>query len=194
MKRGQTLLLSVMLGIFFINLVSAAYYGSYSLSNLLNEIDASTIFLGAVFIIAFAFINFSLSKVFKDNKATSGIVAFAVSLLITYGINRSSFDFENLFYNFGYTMGLSSDIIYMIGFIVFIALIVYLAWKLKKESLVVIGGLLIALSFFTYEKLILIIFGVLLIIARFFIKKGTWEKKSDEEDIRDAWRKLRGSR
>jgi len=194
MKRGRTLLLLIMLGISLINFASAAYYGNLSLGNLLDQIDASTIFLGAVFIIAFAFINFSLSKVFKGNKATAGVVAFALSLLITYGINRSGFDFNNLFYNFGYSLGLSEDILYGVVLLILVAGVIYLIMKFAKESLVIIGGLLIVASFFTYEKVILIFFGLILIIARFFIKKGTWEKKKSADEIRKDWIKLWGGR
>jgi hypothetical protein len=174
MKRGK-IFLFLIIGLFLTNL-SSAYYGN-SLSNLLDGLDSSTIFLGAIFIIAFAFINYSLSKIFRENKAASGIVAFAVSFLIIYGINRTGFDFEGLFYNFGYRLGFSRDMLYMIVFLVIIAGIIYLILKFAKESLVIIGGLLILASFFTYEKVILIFFGIVLIISRFFIKKGTWEKK-----------------
>jgi len=176
LMKKRNLLLTFVIGLFLINLTSA-YYGGSSLSDLLDQIDSSTIFLGAIFIIAFAFINYSLSKVlFKDNKATAGVVAFAVSVLITYGINRTGLDFEGFFYNFGYSLGLSGDILYMIISLVLIAGIAYLIWKFAKESLVIIGGLFILASFFAYEKVVLIFLGIVLIISRFFIKKGTWEK------------------
>jgi len=192
MKRGKLILLSFIVGIFLLNFASAYY--SYSLSDILNQIDASTVFLGAIFIIAFALINQGLSKTFKDNKAAGGIIAFAASFMITYGINRSGFDFENIFYNFGYSLGLSEDLIYTIVMVLLIAGVIYLIWKLAKESLVIIGGLLIATSFFTYERENLIILGIILIIIRVFIKKGTWERKSSDSKISEDMRRLWGSR
>jgi len=192
MKKRSLLLTFLVIGLFLINFASA-YYGGSSLSDLLNQMDSSTIFLGAIFIIAFAFINYSLSKaVFRDNKTTAGIVAFCVSFLITYGINRTGFDFEGLFYNLGYSIGLSGDILYMVIFLVLIAGIVYLIWKFAKESLIIIGILSIVASFFTYKKIILIFLGLVLIISRFFIKKGTWEKEKKPKDAFKEMRKLLG--
>ena len=187
MKRGGTLLLAVLAGIFLMNFASAAYYANYSLSYLLNQLDASTIFLGAVFIIAFAFINFSLSKVFRGNKATSGIVAFALALLITYGINRSGFDFEGLFYNFGYAIGLSSDVIYLIVSLILIALAIYLIIKLKKDALILIGLFFGVLAYFAENGLVLLLLGILLIIIRIFIPRGTWERQSRGDRGREDW-------
>jgi len=178
MKKRSLLLTFLVIGLFL----------------LLNQMDSSTIFLGAIFIIAFAFINYSLSKVFRDNKATAGIVAFCVPFLITYGINKTGFDFEGLFYNLGYSIGLSGDILYMVIFLVLIAGIVYLIWKFAKESLIIIGILLIVASFFTYEKIILIFLGLVLIISRFFIKKGTWEREKKPKNAFEEMRKLWGGR
>ena len=86
------------LGIILINFVSA-YYGSYSnfsFSDFLNEVDSETMLLGVVFILSFALLNYSLSKFFKDkngepNRVIVGVVSFAISLLITWGVNKTDF-------------------------------------------------------------------------------------------------------
>ena len=53
--------------------------------------------------------------------------------------------------------------------------------KLAKNSLLVIGVLLIAGSFFVYEQTILVVIGIILIGIRFFIPQGKWEMKKPEK-------------
>ena len=155
---------------------ASAYYGSYfSFSDLLNSIDPSTMILGAVFIISFAFINFALVRVFKDNKASAGIVAFVVSLLIIYGINKSGFDIEELFYG----IGISSGFLYTILSLVLLAGVIYLIIKLKTKALFVIGGLFIIVSFtnLVYEKDAMIILGIILLVVGLYVDHKWPEKK-----------------
>jgi len=87
------------ISLFLANFTSAQIYGNFSFGNLLNGVDDSTIVLGALFVIFFILINFSLSKFFKENKSVSGVLAFAISLLIVWGINRSGIGYANIFYN-----------------------------------------------------------------------------------------------
>ncbi len=164
MQKGK-LLFSFTIGLFLISFVSAYYgsYGSFSLSDLLDSIDSSTMILGAVFIISFALVNFALVRVFRDNKATAGIVAFVVSLLITYGINRTGFDFEGLFYN----VGISEGFLYAVLPFVLLAGVIYLGIRFSfGTTLIGVGFLLIIISFtdFIYEKGIAIFIGVILIL------------------------------
>jgi len=172
MRRGKLLLISI-LGLCLINLVSA-----YSLGDLLGDIESSTMILGAIFIVSFALLNFALSRFFKDkygepNRVTAGIVAFVISLLITWGINKTGFDIEGLFYD----IGISSDLLYTALPILIIGGIIVLIWKFAKESLFILGGLSILASFFVYEKIIFIVVGTILIVARFFIPKDKWNMK-----------------
>ncbi len=103
MQKRYTL--STLLSILSINLVSAAYYSGgyegFSLSDLLDSIEPSTMILGAIFILSFIFINFSLAKFFKETPINASIASFVISLLITWGISRTGYDFEELFYDFG---------------------------------------------------------------------------------------------
>ncbi len=169
---------SVILPIITLSLINfaSAYYGSYSsfsLSNLLDSIDSSTMILGAVFIISFAFVNFALLRVFRDSKATAGIAAFIVSLLITYEINKRGFDIEELFYNFGYSIGFSSDVLSTIIPLLLIAGIIYLFVKLKTNALFIVGGLLIAVSFTSliYTKGTTLAIGIALILIGLWLSK-----------------------
>lgn len=153
-----------------ISFVSAQGEG---LSGLLNQIDESTLVLFAIFLIVFVLLFFSLKKVFRGDTTTSGIISVMLSLLITYGINKTGFDIQGLFYN----IGISGDILSTALPIVILAGIVFLIIKLAKNSLLAIGGLSILLSFFVYAQTLLIVIGVVLIIVRFLIPKGVWEPK-----------------
>ncbi len=172
MKKSITLFI---LSLFLINFISA-YYGSYtsfSLSDLLDSIDSSTMILGAAFIISFAFINFALSKVFKDkygepNKATAGVVSFVIALLITYGINKTGFDFEGLFFDIGFSEG----VLYTILPLVLLAGIIFLGIKFGfRVILIVLGGLLfiISLTDLIYSKGIAIVISLGLIGLGIFL-------------------------
>jgi hypothetical protein len=166
----KRVLLSLILGIFLISFVSA-----FTLSDLLENIESSTVLLVAVFTISFAILNFALSKFFKDksgepNKAIVGVIAFVMSFLITYGINKTGFDIEGLFFN----IGISSELLYTIIPIIIIGGLALIIWKYKKKSLFILGGLLILLSFFIYEKTLILTLGIILVIIGIglsFIKK-----------------------
>ncbi len=99
MQRGK-ILLAFILSSVLINFVSAQFYGGTSLSNILYSIDNSTIVLGLIFLMAFALINFALMRAFKGNRAVSSTIAFSISLLIIWSVNRSGINFVNPFYGF----------------------------------------------------------------------------------------------
>lgn len=159
MKRG---LLIAFIAITLISFVSAAYYGSYtrfSFSDLLDEVDSSTMILGTLFIIFFAMINYALARVFKDNKAIAGVISFAISLLIVWGVNNSNLDLESFFYDIGF----SDNFLFVILPILVIAGLVILIWKFKlKRVLIGFGALLVVLSFtdFIYTKGITLAIGI----------------------------------
>jgi len=175
MKRGK-ILLTILIGLFLLNFASAYY--SYSLSDMLNEFDASTVFLVAIFIVLFALINYSTSKMFKDNKATGGIVSFCISFLAVYGINRSGFNFENIFYNLGYSLGIPEDLLYTIIVILVVAGLAYLffVWERRRQAPYIVGILMIISSFFMYESEMLIILGIIVMIVGWFIYRNTPEQ------------------
>ena len=167
----------ILLGLFSISFVSAAYYGGgFSLSDFLNEIDEETMILGTVFIVSFAFLNLSLGKVFKDNKSVASIVGFILALLLTWGINKTGFDFEGLFYDIGFSGGFLSVILPLI----LIAGFVFMVIKIKLgSSLMVVGALLLwaGLANFFYEDGATIALGVFLLILGAFINNPKILKK-----------------
>ena len=169
MKRGK-ILLFFLVGLFLINFASATYYGSLSLSDLLNEIDASTIFLGAIFIISFAFINSSLVRVFRDNKTASTVISLTISLGVIYAINLTGLDFQGFFYSIGFSEGILTTV----ASLVLIGGGIYLAFKFSFATmLIVLGGFFLILSStdFIYETEFTIIIGILLIALGLFIRK-----------------------
>lgn len=162
----------------FILLASMSFVSAQgTISDLLNSIDETTLILYAVFIISFTLLFFSLNRVFKDNRSTSGIISAAIALLITYGVNKSGWDIQG----FAFNLGISSDVLATIIPIILIAGIIFAIIKLKKDSLLVLGGLLIAVSFFVYEQTLLITVGIILAIIWFFMKFGG-KKKGKKDD------------
>jgi hypothetical protein len=163
MKRGIFALSAI-----FLMLAATGFVSAAGLSDFLNSIDSSTIMLFAVFILAFVILYFSLSKVFKGNTTTSGIVSVVLALLITYGINKTGWDIQGMFYG----VGISAEILGVVLPIVLLAGVVFLIIKLKKNSLLALGGLCILASFFVYFKTVLIVVGVILIALRVTLFRG----------------------
>ena len=157
----------------FILLASISFASAQGLSDLLNQIDEATIILYAVFIISFSLLFFSLNKVFQGNTSTSGIISVVISLLIVYSVNKSGINLQGVFFD----LGISEEILMTIVPIIILLGTVFIVIKLAKESLLVLGGLLIAVSFFVYQQATLMVLGIILIGIRFFIPKGTWEMK-----------------
>ncbi|MDO8622772.1 MAG: hypothetical protein Q7R52_00845 [archaeon] len=167
MKNKVIFSTAILTALFSLNLVSAQ---SFSLSDFFYNIDPSTMILGVVFLISFALINFSLKRIFKDNAAVPAIVALCISLLIVYGLNLSGFDYENWIYG----LGISEDLVYTISLVVLPIVGIYVLWNYGWGYLLLgFGTLFGILSYFAYEKTLLIvtsaafiIIGVILIIKR----------------------------
>jgi membrane-associated HD superfamily phosphohydrolase len=171
MKRGFAI------SIIFLLIAATSFASAASLSELLNQIDEATLVLFAIFLIVFVLLFFSLKRVFRGDTTTSGIISVMLSLLITYGVNKTGLDIQGLFSN----IGISGEILSTILPIVILGGIVFLIIFLAKNSLLVIGGVLILLSNFVYASTLLIVIGIILIVIRFFIKRGVWEMKGKKD-------------
>jgi len=122
---------------------------------------------------SFAFINFALLKVFKDrygepNKATAGVVSFVIALLITYGINKTGFDIEGLFFD----IGISSDLLYTILPLALLAGLIFLGIKFGFRVILIVSGLLliiVSLTDLIYSKGLTIVIGLGLIGIGIFL-------------------------
>jgi LPXTG-motif cell wall-anchored protein len=154
-----------------------------ALNDFLYTIDPNTMLLGLLFIIFYIFINFSLSKIFKNDKSSSTIVSLCVSLLAVYGINRTNFDLNGLLSR----IGLNSDLIYTVVPWIILGLAILASFGKDANGkrkfrfyrfFMILGAFLILLSFFAYEQGVLMIIGIALILLGLFLfwrskKKGT---------------------
>ena len=100
----------------------------------------------------------------QPNTTIAGVLAFVISTLILYGINRSGFDIEDLFYG----IGLSSGILYIILPIILLIGAFFLIRWLGFAGFFLIAGLLLSLlTLFTeifYEKGLVLIIGIVMFI------------------------------
>jgi hypothetical protein len=153
----------------FVLLAMIGFASAQGLSDILNQIDASTLLLFVAFIISFAVSFFALNKFFKGNTAISGIVAVAVSFLIVYGINSTGFNLGGFFID----LGISQETLAVAIPILILGAAIFVIVKMKRDSLFIFGGALIVLSFFVFEgsKIILIVAGIILLAVRFFMKR-----------------------
>lgn len=186
MKRG---LLGFPLIILLIQFTSAQFFGGYngfSIENFFNNIDSSTMILGLLFFIFFALLFYALSRVFKNpygepNKGIAGTIAFALSMLIIYGIHRSGFSLRDLFYGFG----ISEGVLYWIGLIIFIAFAALLIKKIRFFGfLMVFGLIMIVLTIFTeifYVKGLPLVIGIILLLIGLWLwKRRRWPRQPRE--------------
>jgi hypothetical protein len=153
--------------LFFVSIIAIGFVSSQNgLSDLLNQIDQSMVILFSIFIISFSLLFFALNKFFKKNGSIAGVISVAISFLITYGVNKSGFDFNNFFSS----VGISSGTLGIVIPLILAAGTIYLIITLKRNSLFILGGLLIFVSFFVYAKTLLIVVGVILIGIRIFLQ------------------------
>jgi len=186
MKRG---LLGFPLLILLTQVISAQFYsgyGGFSLTNFFDRMNPSTIILVLVFLIFFALIFYALSKFFKGpygqpNKGIAGVMAFATTSLIIYGLYRTGFDLGSIFYNLGFSVDFLYPILAII-ILVFAILIIRSLGRTKKDEFgrrtfslrrglggffMVFGLFIILLTIFTdifYEKGITLIIGIVSLV------------------------------
>lgn len=132
MKRG------LILGIVSSFLVLTGFVSAAFFSDTLSFIDPTLITLAILFVVIFAILYFSTSKIFKGQTKIAAVISIALALLAVYWINNSA-NLGQLFAGFG----ISNDNLYTIGSILFLALVIFLAVKLKFGVLLIIGGIMI---------------------------------------------------
>ena len=185
MKKGLFAFLAPFL---MIKLVDAQFFGSYggnfSIVSFLDSFGVENITFMALFIIFFAVIFYSLSRLFKDpygqpNKPIAGVLAFAISALISYGIYRSGFDLTGLLYGWG----IDTSFLYPV---ISIAILLFAGLMIKYVGfgafLMLSGASLFCIAIFTdivYEKTFLAILGVILAVIGLGILK--WKRKTTRE-------------
>jgi len=86
-KRGLAFGLLPILLLKFINALPYQSYNNFSFGNLLQNLDPSLVISSILFVLFFAVIFFSTSRIFENNKATSAVVSISLSIGIIYGLN-----------------------------------------------------------------------------------------------------------
>jgi hypothetical protein len=117
--------------------------------------------------------------VFRDNKAIAGIIAFSISLGIiywinSYGVGYYGIDIEGIFYDLSYNLGFSGDFLYTIIPLILLVGTIYFIWKFKISKVSLVLGILLIIASFTdfiYEKGIVLIIGIILVIVGFWFSK-----------------------
>ncbi|HTY44246.1 MAG TPA: hypothetical protein VMC80_03310 [Patescibacteria group bacterium] len=190
MKKGGKIFLAGIIFLSLITFASAQYYGgSISLSNILSSLDPSLVVLGVIWVVSFAIVYFAMSKtIFKEQNVIAAVIAFAVSLLITYGYNQTGWNIQTVFPN----LNISLDFLSSIFPIILLVIIVILFFILKSKTFLVLGGICIVAALFNwvYEKTLLLIIGAILLIIgiAFLIRAG---KKGKEETLLERLLKKR---
>lgn len=156
MKRG------LILGIFLISLFLTGFASALSFSETLSFIDPTLLTLAVLFVISFGVLYFSVSKIFKGNKAISAVIAIALSFLMVYWINNLV-SLATLFSGWG----ISDETLYTVGPILLLALIIFLFVKLKFAGVcLILGGIFIlaGITGLVYSTDIAIIIGIVLAV------------------------------
>ena len=194
MKKRNSVIGSI-LALLLANFVSAYSYGSYfSIRDYLYSIDPQTMTLAVVFIVIFAFVFYSLSRMLKNsegepNVIIAAVIAFAIAAFAGYGINRSNFDITNLFYN----IGISGDALIWIISIFAILFAFFLIKKFKSSGFFIISGIIIILiAIFTDPFKEGIVIGVGIIFL--FIGSLIWYLRKDKIGVDGSETNLFGKR
>jgi hypothetical protein len=178
MKKAGLIFSSVVTSLFAMNFVSAAV----SIGNFFDQIEPSTMILGALFMIFFAFINFILTKsVMKDNRPVAGVISLCISLLAVYGLYYANFDVIGLMFNFGIT----EDIITTWVPILLLGLAIFFSIKFHVSYVMMALGalfLILGLTNAVYESALSIFSGIALLILGVIwaAKHNKWFKKKDK--------------
>ena len=158
-----------------------------SIGEFLDAFGFENLLLIATFLISFALINFILARFLKNkygqpNKAIAGVIAFAISMLIVYGVHKMGFDLGDFFYD----IGISEELLGTLVPLIVLAAVIWLIWKIGICLMLLALGLLLTIVSFTdwvYESGVLLITGIVLLITGlicFWFKKRKGKPKFEE--------------
>ena len=177
------------------------------MGDLLYSIDPNTMILGLVFIILYVLIHFSLSKIFKQERASSTIISLCISLLTVYGINRIDFDLSRVLFNWGVT----EDILYLVVPWIILGVSIWASFVKDKVTgkinfrlyrlFLILGAILFLIGLIpgVYENVIFIVIGIILILLGIILwfshsKKGRRENHSERRHFTNSRNNLRGGK
>ena len=156
------------LSLFSISFVSAfGYYGSFSIRNLFASLNPNDVFLGVAFLLFLFFLNLAFSRFSKDKSGNPSraawVPALALSVGLTYGLSRASFDISTFFYGLGFT---EDFLMAFFGIVLAVGMIYAIKKKKFKYFLIGLGAFFIVLGFteLIYEKGAALIIGIVLVL------------------------------
>lgn len=178
MKKG----IFIISGVFLLltNMISAYSYNSVSIMDFFETLGGENIALAAIFLISFALLFTILGRTgfFKENNAAAVVISLALALLISYGLYRQNIDFnlDGIIFNLGIS-DMAMDLIIFFGTA---GLLLFLLIKFKANILLIIGGILIALTIFGIidDGGMTLVIGIVMIIAWAIIKWFGWKIKT----------------
>ncbi len=155
---------------------ASAYTGI--VSDFFNEIGIDNLFLIIVFLGSFTISYFPLSRIFNQNRAAAGVLAFLVGLGITAGVNYMEWDISGFFYE----LGIDEGLLLPIAFLVSTILIIFTIWKVGiGVVLIILGILFMVLSHWAYEQEITLAIGIIAFILGIFLWWKRRKKKQKDE-------------
>ncbi len=168
-----------------------------SISEILDAFGFENMLLIAVFLISFTLINFALKKAFtrqfkEPSTAVTSVIAFAVSLIIVYGVSAMEIDLGSFFFD----IGIDSAILEMLVYFVLLAGIAFIFYKFGFAKTLMITGILLIIVSFTdwfYEADTILFAGIAIFVVAFIIflvqrrKKGESIGSSGASSSRIDW-------
>lgn len=157
-----------------------------SIGEFLEAFGFENMLLIATFIVSFVLLHFILDRVLKDkyggpNPKVSGLIAFAISMLIVYGMHTLSFDLGEFLYNFG----LEGEILETILTFAILGGIIFLVWKFGRKLFLLLGIVLTIIAGFTdwaHETEIVLFIGATMLFIWLLLSVFKKEKKKDKKD------------
>jgi hypothetical protein len=148
---------------FILILTSWLISAQLSFSEFLYNTDSSLIILSSIFLVSFLIFNFSLSKLFKEQKNITMVISAVLAFLLIYGINSIGWDIEDFFFDIGISEDMLLTLIPLI--LLFVLLFLFVRMKNKKVLLYIIGAFLVALGVFIFRDAAqVLVLGIIIII------------------------------
>jgi len=147
--------------------------------DILYRIGPSNVFLILVFLITFIVLHYSLIRVFNKQPASGSILAILLAFGITYGIWWNGFNIQGFLQD----LGITSDTLYFAAPILVLIKMIIIAWLFGISTLfIILGGLLMVLSYWAYEKTIVFIIGsVIMMIGLFALNRKLKKRKNNKK-------------
>jgi hypothetical protein len=174
MKKQVPIFLGIML--LLTSTISAYSYNSVSIGEFFDTLGGENLGLIIIFLVSFTLLFTVLGRtgIFKENPSASTIISLMLSLGITYGLYRQGIDFN--IDGIIYSLGVSEAVLDLIVFFGTVGLIILLLVKFRAGALLVLGGIIFALSMFGIinDNGNLLVIGIVMIIAWAIIKWFGW--------------------